>query len=108
MENDLLDHFLQTFQKAISVEMEAMRAALGPFEIGLTNGELIQQEQVDSQPIFVYRFAVAFPNDKLVPQVECTLRCEERGIWLPCYKWRLAPYACAAVRKSLSMDSCLP
>jgi hypothetical protein len=77
MENDLLDHFLQTFQKAISVEMEAMRTALGPFEIGLTNGELIEQERVDSQPIFVYRFAVAFPNDKLVPQVECTLRCKE-------------------------------
>ena len=33
---DLLSRFIQSFQRAVSGEMDAMRATLGPFEVAQT------------------------------------------------------------------------
>ena len=35
---ELLAKFIQSFQRAISGEMDAMRASLGPFEVMLKDG----------------------------------------------------------------------
>lgn len=68
---DLLQRFVDSFERAISVEMEAMRQRLGPFEVPLGRGRLV--EGTDSAESRDYRFPVLQPNDKLVLQAECTL-----------------------------------
>ena len=77
MADETLSRFLQTFHKAIRTEMEAMRAALGPFEVPLTAGNLSEQHGAEGARKFLYDFAVTLPNDKLTPHLECTLRCEK-------------------------------
>lgn len=68
----LLERFISTFQKAIRAEMEAMRQRLGPFEVPLTQGRSL--DPAEDEPGRSYSFKVGQPNDKLVPQLECTLR----------------------------------
>ncbi|GIK37902.1 MAG: hypothetical protein BroJett011_17350 [Chloroflexota bacterium] len=68
----LLERFISSFQKAIRAEMEAMRQRLGPFEVPLTQGRSL--DLAESEPGRSYSFKVVQPNDKLVPQLECTLR----------------------------------
>jgi superfamily I DNA and/or RNA helicase len=68
----LLKQFVSSFQKAITVEMEAMRQRSGPFEVPLINGRAVDSGE-DGRGKF-YTFKIVRPNDKLVLQAECTLR----------------------------------
>jgi molybdopterin-guanine dinucleotide biosynthesis protein len=68
----LLERFISSFQKAIRAEMEAMRQRLGPFEVPLTQGRSL--DPAEGEPGRSYVFKVLQSNDKLVPQLECTLR----------------------------------
>ncbi|MEM7034282.1 MAG: AAA domain-containing protein [Chloroflexota bacterium] len=67
----LLDQFIATFQKAIRTEMDAMQKQMGPFEVSLANGQLVDSSSTEQAKR--YRFEVLKPNDKLVLQAECTL-----------------------------------
>jgi hypothetical protein len=71
----LLDRFIRSFQKAISVEMEAMRQRLGSFEVPLGHGRSL--DPTEGETGRAYAFKVLQPNDKLMPHVECTLRYSE-------------------------------
>jgi hypothetical protein len=71
----LLHKFIASFQKAITVEMDAMRQRMGPFEVPLADGKHIESRQ-DEKWRFV-RFRIAKPNEKLTLQAECTLRSEK-------------------------------
>ena len=71
----LLKKFVDTFQKAISTEMEAMRRRLGPFEAPLGSGKALSFNR--DEPGKFYTFQILKPNEKLTPQVECTLRYDQ-------------------------------
>jgi hypothetical protein len=71
MLHPLLPKFIRSFQKAIKAEMKAMRQRLGPFEVPLANGRVLDAD--DSNQGRIYVFKVLQPNDKLVLQAECTL-----------------------------------
>lgn len=71
----LLKKFITSFQKAITVEMEAMRQRLGPFEVPLTGGKALKDRE-DERWKF-YTFKILKSNDKLVVQAECTLVYEK-------------------------------
>lgn len=71
----LLHKFIASFQKAIKVEMEAMRQRMGPFEVPLADGKHVDSPQ-DEKWYFVH-FRVVTPNEKLALQAECTLRSEK-------------------------------
>lgn len=66
---DLLPRFIDSFIKAITVEMEAMRQRMGSFEVPLADGELIEQQGDQRR----YNYRVLQANDKLVVHGECTL-----------------------------------
>jgi superfamily I DNA and/or RNA helicase len=70
----LLPKFIHSFQKAIKAEMKAMRQRLGPFEVPLANGRVLDADDSDQGRMYVFK--VLQPNDKLVLQAECTLRYE--------------------------------
>lgn len=72
----ILDQFIHSFQKAIALEMEAMRERLGPFEIDIAQGQAVDEN--DDDRFYAYSFRVTVPNDKLVINTECSLRCEAR------------------------------
>jgi superfamily I DNA and/or RNA helicase len=72
----LLEKFINSFQKAITVEMEAMRQRLGPFEVPLADGKALEGTENDKWKF--YGFTILQPNDKLVLQAECTL-VHEKG-----------------------------
>lgn len=83
---DLLPQFITSFQKALTVEMEAMCQRLGPFDVPLVNGRVLAGKEDD--PWKLYTFHVAKPNDKPFLQVECTLATAsdcavERGLCVP-------------------------
>jgi Ni2+-binding GTPase involved in maturation of urease and hydrogenase len=71
----LLHKFIASFQKAIRVEMDAMRQRMGPFEVPLADGKHVESRQ-DEKWRFV-RFRIAKPNEKLALQAEYTLRSEK-------------------------------
>jgi len=71
----LLRKFIASFQKAIRVEMDAMRQRMGPFEVPLADGKHIEPRQ-DEKWHFV-RFHIVKPDEKLALQAECTLRSEK-------------------------------
>jgi hypothetical protein len=72
--HDLLKKFISSFQKAISVEMNAMRQRMGPFEVPLAQGKPVESGD-DSEKKF-YAFTILKSNDNLVLQAECTLKDE--------------------------------
>lgn len=80
----LLARFVETFRKAIRLEMDAMRERLGPFEVVLGGGRAVGTEENGPQSAlgteqsarrYTYAFAVLESNDKLLAGTECTLRC---------------------------------
>lgn len=71
MNRALLDRFVDSFQKAVDVEMEAMRKRMGPFEAPLAHPRVLDSD--NDGPGQHYQFRVLQPNDKLVLQAECTL-----------------------------------
>ena len=81
-----LTRFVDTFDRAISVEMEAMRQRMGPFEVPLGRGVPVEgagseDRAADDAAISGsgnYRFPVLQPNDKLVLQAECSLMAGAR------------------------------
>ncbi|MBT3343840.1 MAG: AAA family ATPase [Gemmatimonadetes bacterium] len=66
---DLLPRFIDSFIKAVTVEMEAMRQRMGSFEVPLADGELLEHEEDRRR----YSYRVLQSNDKLVVHGECTL-----------------------------------
>src|SRR5688572_25293645 len=72
--SSLLERFIQIFQKAIATEMEVMRQRSGPFEVPLDQGRSL--EPGDEASGKRYAFKVLQANDKLVVQLECTLKSE--------------------------------
>lgn len=78
MTSALLDRFIDSFQKAVAVEMEAMRQRMGPFEVPLADPRHLDPD--DGDPERHYQFRVVQPNDKLVLQAECSLMAGAREI----------------------------
>jgi AAA domain-containing protein len=76
---DLLRKFVKSFQKAISAEMDAMRARLGPFEVFVSEGQRLPSPNRDAEDF--YSFHIDTPNDKLLLHAECTL-AHEKGEYL--------------------------
>lgn len=54
------------------LEMEAMRERLGPFEVPVGKGRVV--DEGGDRKINHYAFQIAVPNDKLVLNAECSLR----------------------------------
>ncbi len=65
----LLDKFITSFQKAVASEMAAMRERLGPFEVQLTNGHLLE---TTTEGVRHHTFDIVTPNDKLILHSECS------------------------------------
>ncbi len=80
----LLRRFIDSFEKAITAEMDAMRRQLGPFEVALAGGKALDSAEEDGYRL--YTFDIRTPSDKLALQMECTLRSASRaehgGEWL--------------------------
>jgi superfamily I DNA and/or RNA helicase len=68
----LLQRFIDSFKKAIKVEMETMQKRLGPFEVQLTDSQVLESDEKDKTKYYI--FSVLKPNEKLVLHTECTLR----------------------------------
>lgn len=68
----VLDRFIDSFLRAIDVEMDAMRERMGPFEVPLAQGHLLDRGNGGKGPL-LYRFGFLQSNDKLVLDAECTL-----------------------------------
>ena len=66
---DLLQRFIESFIKAVTVEMEAMHHRIGSFEVPLAQGSLLEPEGDQRR----YGYWVMKPNDKLVVHGECTV-----------------------------------
>jgi hypothetical protein len=67
----MLSRFIDTFKKAVTVEMDAMRSRMGPFEIPLAQGKTLNTSADKDE--WLYGFKVLQPNDKLVLGTECNL-----------------------------------
>jgi len=67
----MLTQFVDSFKKAVSMEMDAMRARMGPFEVPLGTGR--QLDDVDDGGRRLYQFTVRQPNDKLTQGGDCSL-----------------------------------
>ena len=68
---DTVVRFVQAFQKAVRVEMEAMRQRMGPFEVPV--GDVRKVDVAQDAPHHAYALVAAAANDKLVLNGECTL-----------------------------------
>ncbi|MBT3296147.1 MAG: AAA family ATPase [Verrucomicrobia bacterium] len=68
---ELVTRFVNSFQKAVRVEMDAMREQLGPFEVEVAEARRL--ETPEDSPYEEYAFVGLAPNDKLVLNGECTL-----------------------------------
>ncbi|MEW6754487.1 MAG: AAA domain-containing protein [Candidatus Latescibacterota bacterium] len=73
-EPGLLDRFVDSFQRAVRLEMEAIRRSLGPFEVELRGGRLVPEQPDTPAEGGLYAFEIVTPTDKLVPGGECLLR----------------------------------
>lgn len=75
---DLLRQFIQSFQKAILGEMNAMRERMGPYEASLSAIRSVDTDDDGAADINArhrhYEFVLPAPNDKLVLNGECSLR----------------------------------
>ncbi len=69
----LLPQFIASFQKALTVEMDAMRQRLGPFDVPLADGKTVNTDEGRHYT----RFGLVKPDEKLSLQAECTLRWEQ-------------------------------
>ena len=71
----MLSRFIDTFKKAITVEMDAMRSRMGPFEVPLSQGQVLDAsaDKNADKDEWLYGFKVFQPNDKLVLGGECNL-----------------------------------
>ncbi len=67
--SDLLQRFVDSFVKAVTVEMDAMRQRMGSFEMVLADGVALEGED----DLHRYGFRIPAPDDKLVVHSECTL-----------------------------------
>lgn len=72
-----LTRFVHSFQKALQLEMAAMREQLGSFEVALLHGQALGLPSDGSPVKFRYDFSLATPNEKLAVHMECTLRREK-------------------------------
>lgn len=70
----LLTRFIESFVKAIRSEMSAMRNRLGPFELPLRDGSLV--ERIEENGAVTVQFKMMGPSDKLTLNAECVLREE--------------------------------
>jgi hypothetical protein len=61
-----LTRFVHSFQKALRLEMEAMREQLGSFKVSLFNGQALDPPGGISPEKFRCAFSLAAPNEKLV------------------------------------------
>ena len=68
----MLARFVAAFERGVRVEMTAMRARLGTFEVPVTGGRALAEDSTSDR--FRYSFELAAPNEKLGSGVECTLR----------------------------------
>jgi len=68
--------FVDAFHRALAVEMEAMRKRLGPFEVPLLHGQVVDENE-DTGMNF-YTFKMTASNDKLILNSECTLRYDSK------------------------------
>lgn len=75
----MLARFVAAFERGVRVEMTALRARLGTFEVTVTGGRALTEDSTDKR--FRYSFELAAPNEKLGSGVECTLRVDP-GEWL--------------------------
>jgi hypothetical protein len=67
----MLTRFIDSFKKAVSMEMDAMRARMGPFEVPLDQGG--QLDDPDENGKRLYQFKVLQANEKLTLGGECSL-----------------------------------
>ncbi len=67
----MLTQFIDSFKKAVSMEMDAMRTRMGPFEVSLGQGG--QLDDPDEEGKRFYQFTVLRPNEKLTLGGECSL-----------------------------------
>ena len=74
---EILAKFIQSFQRAIGAEMDAMRASLGLFEVELSNGAAAGEHEEDGTRTWLYDFGILQANDKLAVGMECSLRHEQ-------------------------------
>ena len=65
-----LSRFIGAFEKAIRLEMEAMRRRLGSFEVVLQSG----MKKTIGDEYHFYTFDILANNEKLMPGIECELR----------------------------------
>lgn len=65
----MLQRFIDSFHRAVSGEMEAMRQRMGPYQIPLDQAEMLDSGQDHN----LCSFRVLQPNDKLVQGGECNL-----------------------------------
>jgi len=70
-QSELVAQFVATFSRAIALEMDAMRARLGPFEVALNQGRRLGGDE-DAER-FDIRYKLGSPNDKLLVGMECSL-----------------------------------
>ena len=73
----MLERFIEIFKKAVLVEMDAMRDRLGPFEVALSRGRLLEAassgEASPGEDSFLFGFHIAQANDKLALGIDCSL-----------------------------------
>lgn len=67
----MLTQFSDSFKKAVSMEMDTMRARMGPFEVPLGQGGQFYDPDENSRR--TYQFKVLQANDKLTQGGECSL-----------------------------------
>jgi hypothetical protein len=74
----LVSRFIESFTKAIRLEMEAMKQRLGSFEIQLSSGEMLTDSPASTtaRNRKRYAFAIYQRDGKLIPGVDCTFRCD--------------------------------
>ena len=67
-----IEPFLRAFDRAVRLEMDAMRERLGSFEVALEHGR-----SVESGTRYRYAFRLRERNDRLLAGMECTFRSPE-------------------------------
>lgn len=71
-QTSLLQRFVDTFHKGIDAEVSSMRERLGPFDIPLANPRRGgDPDDVDAE---IYAFDLLSADERLVPQLECSLK----------------------------------
>ena len=70
--SDITHQIVASFQKAITLEMDAMRERLGAFEVPVGKGRVV--DEGNDRKINHYSFQVSLSTGKLVLNSECSLR----------------------------------